>query len=83
MTDAQVRLKCYLYSLQFPDHANIWTWYNELFTKWKPQNRRRLEGNPHGVWHPDPKSKTELFGGRLPKVLKTIFKDERGVKWEK
>ena len=80
--EKQVKMKCLLYERQLKeDHEGIWRWYNDFFLKWEPQSRKRLEGNPYGVWYPDRTSRTKHFRGVLPKYLKSIVSDRR-VKWE-
>ena len=46
-------------------------WYNECFLKWTPENREQIEAR-YPVWTGDGNSRTQLFTGTHPEVMKNF-----------
>ncbi len=50
-------------------NINPFEWYNECFLKWTPENRHAIE-QQYPVWTGDRNSRTQLFTGTHPQVMK-------------
>jgi glycosyltransferase involved in cell wall biosynthesis/ADP-heptose:LPS heptosyltransferase len=72
--DKQVRQKIELYSRYGWGkdwNIDLREWYNECFLKWTPENRQEIDSK-YPIWTGDRNSRTQLFTGTHPEVMKNF-----------
>jgi len=70
--DSQVRAKLKIHKDKFFNSIHPDEWYENLFIKWNPSNRRLLE-KKYPVWILKKNSKTKKFEGVHPNIVKEMY----------
>ncbi|MBN2272083.1 MAG: glycosyltransferase, partial [Sedimentisphaerales bacterium] len=75
--DGQVKQKVELYRRYGWDRhwkLDLGKWYEECFLKWTPENRQEIDSE-YPIWTGDINSRTQLFNGTHPEVMKDFGKE--------
>ena len=73
--DQQVKQKIQLYDRYGCGrdwNLDLMRWYEECFLKWTPQNRQQIDSKYH-IWTGDIDSRTQLFSGTHPEVMRDFI----------